>query len=1326
MSQDPRLRPASVSRTGHISQVLSHLPLNTNEAADIAAQHARDASFKPISSNDPVILANQLSLPAYAILTDPKSRMVQPQFLNRDTYGTLPAADRRKDGESTYQVVYDVAADVRERFANNQPLHCRPFTVSTAQSEFLGTEIDNSGRESINFVALNANITGYDAATERPFSIVGHLEAKIYVPPGFSTTPGPFYAFPVNSTSLRPSLEYLQPNHPHRLCTQTLANPAGESLQIPNVPRDKYCIPPIEADTQEPTPQYRYHTIPSNESPPDDYLDWEFLGRTITGAQRWRERCSNTTSSSNSPTSTDLEDSVMSFTGELPNVPDDTEDLNKDFSKRTQPVFSKLPEAIIAQIPDKRDRFSRPIIRYTKPTQQEGEFDRLSRVSADLARTVRQNQRARRGMPHMFLRTPIARRRSYPPSTSERTHLEDDDMSSSIGSLPSTHIVSDSDEDAHGSLECEYVDSDDESNAEEDSSEEIDIGLPLSTPLRPLESGDSYFPPQPIRPATPYFSPSSLPSVCSSDDNDDSLELFYPPTPPLEPIRAMPPIVSDATNPVSSLVDRSFSLSPLILPAALINLPPTTPLARLVPALHLGASLSNFAQAAITGAEKVLNGFKSVPTSSSSNAIKDIEDRVTGLERTQQALLSSPLRDPSTKFPFEEDEDTVMKTSNDLAALLAGEMRAPRVYRAEVDLPSIDTELLLGFSKGISIPPALPDLPILRLRLPTLFLDPLTPWMSIFLFRPSSPTGSITESEAEVMDDIFRWDDYEDEEYRAAEEVVREAEVKAERNATMARRAEEKAKEEERNDEWIPKNTQQSLPVRPKSRLGYVAQQDGEDSEWINILKTDKDIDITIQDFLEEMELTEWAQHADGHAAHSTQTEIMMNARINTLKGLDKKTDRTFHQQSETRTEQPIDSSSGSSTHAHSLPTERTLWGPSSRRPMRSEIGHISYDRTANGCADYMNGSPPWPVQERRRAEVLGYALEFPDSAILQAHVKFRTKLASNLHQEKILHTERRIRQESEHKSHQRNNSRLLTPLTIDVYPEAYRRSTILDSNSARLTDYTLAYRPEAHYFSPGYDYSQDFSYFGFPDLPRVVSHRILEYEHAKRTKLAIIDRSTRHRYEGSFANTATAENSFKDHDEQPTKRRKIHASPLGHQVVSTEAIKAVLIDWQPYLAGLRDFRNDIFFTIQRLIEALEYFEGRVEFRKIFFPFEEDFAVTTIRDMYDMERSFNPDGFFRRTSYHLNSLLHDAEANFLQACATFFRATRDYELAYILEELLSMQFRDDMGVMQLLRGGFVATSHDWEGSSFDSSFGNLQDRFNEFEGQHTRERIESI
>ncbi|KAJ7029517.1 hypothetical protein C8F04DRAFT_1264971 [Mycena alexandri] len=422
MSRDPRSRPKPTSGIGYTTPVLLHQPPSNEDVAKAIVQRVSNAPSTAIMSNDPVVLATRLSLPAYAILTDPKSRMIQasppnkiviplliklqPQFLNRDTYGILPAADRRKEGESTYQLVYDVAADVRERFANDQPIQCRPFTISTAQSEFLGTELDTSGRESINFVALNANITGYDAATERPFSIVGHLEVKIYVPPGSSTTPWaleapcptrlslkqalnnyeayerPFYAFPVNSTSLRPSLDYLQPQHPHCVSSQTLPNPAGESLQVPNVPRDQHCIPPIEADTLEigraihnstithglwqPTPNYRYYTIPQNKPLPKESINWEFLGRTITGAQRWRERRSDTsssdfTTSSYSPTTSEREDSIMSFSGELPDVPDDTEGLNGDFSKRNIPTVQKPSKAIIVQIPDKRDPIFPPL-----------------------------------------------------------------------------------------------------------------------------------------------------------------------------------------------------------------------------------------------------------------------------------------------------------------------------------------------------------------------------------------------------------------------------------------------------------------------------------------------------------------------------------------------------------------------------------------------------------------------------------------------------------------------------------------------------------------------------------------------------------------------------------------------------------------------------------------------------------------------------------------------------------------------------------------------------------------------------------------------------
>ncbi|KAJ7743215.1 hypothetical protein B0H16DRAFT_1890096 [Mycena metata] len=872
-------------------------------------------------------------------------------------------------------------------------------------------------------------------------------------------------------------------------------------------------------------------------------------------------------------------------------------------------------------------------------------------------------------VPHLFLRTPITRHHTYPFSKAETYSPTDNDISSSIDSLPSTHIGDNSD--ASESPEYEYVESGSDEEDEEESSEEIDLEFMVTPPFRPLETGDSYFPLQPLHPPTLYPSPppsffrlhgngrlvtlsdseddiaaeSSNESVVG-DDADDALDLMYPPTPPpTRPPLAWRHISRRHISPEpDALLPRGLSLSPLALLTALINLPHTTPIARTVPSLHIGTSLSNFAQAALSGAEKVLSGFKLMPALSTNVVLKEMEHHIAGLERSQQALSTPPLRGPSTKFPFTEVED---------------QQSIGLRYQYLPSTPSC----YWGLLKGITIPAALHDTPIRSFQQASLTPRPsYTPASSpiyspkpaatleddIFI-RPRSPTDSITESEAEVISRIFDWDKYDDEEYRAAEDIVRQTEKQESLEGEFD---DKRVREEQR----IEQNTKQPIPIRPKSRWGYSDDKSTRSSTQSNILDKES---------VEEMELKDYAQYAEAEEIQMEEFRsdwdlpYRSNWYAKKIAAFEQK--KKADQHPDIRSENPGGGSEGSSTNSHAMSTEQTLWGPSSRRPMCNELGHISFDRTKNGCVDYMFGNPPWPIAARRQDEVLGYALEFPDSAVLQAHVKFRTKLSSNLHQEQLLHTERRIRTEVEHHSRQRNSTRAVTPLSVNVYPQAYRRNTTPDSDHARLTEFTLAHRPEAHCFSPGYDYPQDFSSLGFPELPRMISRRVLEYEHVKRTQLAVIDRSARCRYEGYFAHAAASEeNSFKDHDEQPTKRRKITAPPLGNQVVNAEAIKAILIDWQPYPAGLRDFRNDIFFTIQRLIEAIKYLDGRTEFRKIFFPFKEEFAVTTVRDMYDMECSLNPDGF--------------------SACATFFRATQNYELAFILEEILLMQFRDDMGM----------------------------------------------
>ncbi|KAJ7745135.1 hypothetical protein B0H16DRAFT_1462964 [Mycena metata] len=123
--------------------------------------------------------------------------------------------------------------------------------------------------------------------------------------------------------------------------------------------------------------------------------------------------------------------------------------------------------------------------------------------------------------------------------------------------------------------------------------------------------------------------------------------------------------------------------------------------------------------------------------------------------------------------------------------------RISRVYDAKVG-SSFPSRQIQSNTVRVTIPAAVKDIPIRAYQQASLAPRPsytpvsspntlprLASTLDVDIFvRPSSPTGSLTESETEVMDDIFRWDDYEDEEHRAAEEVVREAEAKTERNAS--------------------------------------------------------------------------------------------------------------------------------------------------------------------------------------------------------------------------------------------------------------------------------------------------------------------------------------------------------------------------------------------------------------------------------------------------------------------------------------------------------------------------------------------------------------
>ncbi|KAJ7648561.1 hypothetical protein B0H17DRAFT_1147972 [Mycena rosella] len=173
--------------------------------------------------------------------------------------------------------------------------------------------------------------------------------------------------------------------------------------------------------------------------------------------------------------------------------------------------------------------------------------------------------------------------------------------------------------------------------------------------------------------------------------------------------------------------------------------------------------------------------------------------------------------------------------------------------------------------------------------------------------------------------------------------------------------------------------------------------------------------------------------------------------------------------------------------------------------------------------------------------------------------------------------------------------------------------------------------------------------------------------EHAARTSLEPITRLSL--YSPMMVDSTYFSAGSIGFAEQPASKRQRTEDdqPLSRRVLCAEAMMPL------YKRGAR------------LIEVIEWLGLKDEFRRIFFPFEEDFPVSTVFHFYSMERMHNPDGFFRHNPYHLDSMLHNAECNFLQGCAILFRQTKDFELAYTIEEILSTRFRDDSGIMQLLR-----------------------------------------
>ncbi|KAJ6529540.1 hypothetical protein DFH09DRAFT_1412076 [Mycena vulgaris] len=733
-----------------------------------------------------------------------------------------------------------------------------------------------------------------------------------------------------------------------------------------------------------------------------------------------------------------------------------------------------------------------------------------------------------------------------------------------------------------------------------------------------------------------WDSSSSEGSLSSSAESVDipifDQELQYPDTPELRPVVLLrtPSI-------------RALSLTPPpASPTALQNLPQTTP-----PAAPTSChpTLGHFVQAALSTAEKALGGFKMTIRTPGAELFRDLENRIWELEQAASGRLASPqLQDPSTQFPFDEELDARMEASNRLAHLLAENLREPTVYRAEIDAPSIDTDLLLGFSKqAVDFQkPALDTAPRLAIDLsamrtpPTPHTSPSTsPTTPDFfsLNNDEQPENlALTEEEQRMMDDVF--DFLSDDEGAAPGE-----------------------------DELAAAAPRHPVEHRPMSRRGHELNPDT----------------ITTDEQLEE----------------------------------------AFHLNLDDEGAPPRPDYQAMDTHL-----DPQLGAPPSRRPAGTQCGIVTYNRRPFGWHDYL-GTPFWPRENRERDEAIGYALEFADRFVLYARHELGDALFSNLQLARFRHTERRLRLEDA-------CSIRPDPLTPhpdgefppDVYPDARRHHLIPRPGNRHLPEFIVNDFGDAD--------SDTDSETSLPEELRVPDITVpflryyarLEREHNICTTLAPISRTARYSpilidscFTGvGFTLTDGLQppiSSLREEEEHPAKRRRTDEAPLVQRVLTAEALNATLRYWHTHIGRLRSLRSDVAFAIQRFIEIIEWLGLRSHFRRIFFPFQEDFSVTTVFQMYAMERMHNPDGHFRRNPYHLNALLHDAECNFLQSCAILFRQTQDFELAYTVEELLATSFRDDSGIMQIFREGFIESHYETTAAFFNFSYGTLHDRLSE-------------
>ncbi|KAJ7664044.1 hypothetical protein DFH06DRAFT_1128391 [Mycena polygramma] len=1077
----------------------------------------------------------------------------------------------------------------------------------------------------------------------------------------------------------------------------------------------------------------------------------------------------------------------------IPEVPDDasgysprydTRSLNSELkylrnhSLNTDTTDPTIPRATVVQIPDPKDRFSRPVERYSVPVHNETDYDRLARVAADLARD------AREWGPRIILDSwqerHIARRdpqpEVLPPAvdpllTTKKPQLPRPPLSpTSADDIPSP---SSSNSDLEYLQYCADLDSNGSSDSGSDASSTGAIWIITPSfledgdrPSRPSEEGDSYFPltlptipiapsrdprrrnpelpggrplmsypsvdallqrgPNPILPGgrplmDSYPSYDSMPELQSvsnsSDDDEDSdgdnlvtaptpdpwdnnsseeslqfssdediplfdSELQYPPSPYPRPVLCLrTPSLHLGATPSPLLLPHNEPHNAIASPTIVVSDDPAEP-------PFLGAD----GQARMSWISRVMNEESYVKRSISPAALTH-----TPLLRT--LTLSPPLPDSTslinlrstTPIPRSVSPPAIRVLRRFTQAALTGaehvlrnittavqtspEQNVDRSYRQLDDrIRDLEEALLRSLpTTSSSFPsPPLQD-PSLRdpyARFPldedleewTTTANQLAEILAEHLKEPRIFRAEITPIRgAELLLGFSRGiSDDDTKSYHSFSDLPETYTPCPSPTYSLP-------------EEFTPcSSPTPSLPAEPSSVLAPSAE-----SPIINEDRLDEWDDTMGPPVTEEDQ--HWADRMfdfEFEFDSDTSTQDSESAAAREWLG---------RQQMEWIAEWTSDKSIGD---------DEVLWTPPSRRPMRNECGIVTYDRRRYGVVDFSEkNAARWNWDDRRRFETVGYALEFLDHFVLFSQSHLETQLLPNLHIKGFNTTEQRLRT-LEAAGIRTQVSRIGTPPSSS---SSLSGSCMEDLPELSASRYLVDDEP----ISAPTDQMGSFLRF----LQRV------EQEYAADAQLSPITRASR--YIPIPASTHFHDISPPDTEEVPAKRRKVEDSPLSRHVLRAETFKAAIISWQLRFPELRILRGDIKHGVSRLIEAIDFLNLGDRFRAIFFPFTENFEVFTIDQMFQMEQERNPDGYFRRNSYHLNSLLHDAEVNFFQACAILFRQEEFYDLAYCIEELLATRFHDDCGIAQLLKDGFLDARLDDPEAIANQSYGTLADRLRE-------------